>query len=859
MPVMDVVIVESATKAKTLHKYLGGSYHVLASYGHVRDLPSQNGSVRPDDDFAMDWVEIKGARDRLKRITKALDGASTLYLATDPDREGEAISWHIVAALQKQQVFKDKAIDIKRVVFHEVTPDAVRHAMSHPRAINQNLVDAYFARRALDYLVGFTLSPLLWRKLPGSRSAGRVQSVALKLICERELEIEAFEPQEYWQLVAQLTSKDGESFKARLTHREGKKIAQYGLTQDHAHAAQAILQKSRLHVGDHKTSLRARRPSPPFTTSTMQQEAARQLGFSAKRTMRTAQQLYEGIDIGHGRIGLITYMRTDSTHLANDAVTMLRRHIESLYGKKYVPEQKRLFKKKAKNAQEAHEAIRPTDCTQHADTMRASLTDDQHKLYGLIWRRAMACQMADAQLEQVSADISTDDGSLILRANGNRVLFDGFLKLYEEGRDDDDSGENKNQLLPPLHKGDAVSLQKVDTSQHFTKPPPRYSEASLVKKMEELGIGRPSTYASIIDVLQQRQYVTLENRRFMPENRGRILTCFLNHFFNRHIAYDFTASLENQLDDIAQGRHQWKSVLGEFWQDFTHAMTGASSLSTRAIIDALNETLAELLFPDGEQVCPRCEEGRLSLKLSRYGAFIGCTLYPECRYSRSFGSDGNEPQREESILGVHPDGGEVTMRHGPYGAYLHWEREGAAGKKTPKPKRFGLTPHYEAETVDFAKAVRLLSLPREVTRHKEMDEMIMAHVGRFGAYLQCGWVSATIPKDEDVLTIGANRAMELIETALQKKRARGDRELGTHPSDGKLVVLVRGRYGFYVGHNAVRAPLPHGTEAKELTLEQGLALLAAKARKGKIKPQAKSKAKTATKRRTHKAKKVAAA
>lgn len=635
---MKVVIVESPAKAKTIEKYLGKDYLVLASFGHVRDLPSKDGSVKPEEDFAMSWATDTRSEKHLKEIADATKNADELLLATDPDREGEAISWHVLQILKdRKAITKQK---VKRVVFHEITKSAITEAVKNPRDLDQDLIEAYLTRRALDYLVGFTLSPILWRKLPGSRSAGRVQSVALRLITDREDEIEAFTPREYWSILGDFLGQPSKKFQARLTHFNSTKLDKFDINNDKTanEAAQAI-KKTSYAVSKIEKKQAKRNPAPPFITSTLQQEAARKLGFGASRTMRLAQQLYEGINLGGETTGLITYMRTDSVNIAQEAIDGTREYINTKYGKDYLPDKPRFYKSKAKNAQEAHEAIRPTDISRDPKSIAQHLDSSQLKLYELIWKRALASQMESAVLDKVSIDISNPDKSIIFRATGQTIRFYGFIKLYKEGRDEGETDDDKEAILPPLVEGEDLKLQQVTPNQHFTQPPPRYSEASLVKKLEELGIGRPSTYASIIYTLQDRGYVRLEAKQFRPEDRGRIVTAFLLNFFHKYVEYDFTADLEEQLDEISEGRLKWKEVLQEFWKDFIKAIDEAKVLTITQVIDRLNEDLAVMLFPareDGSDphICPKCKEGQLSLKLGKFGAFIGCSNYPECQFTQ---------------------------------------------------------------------------------------------------------------------------------------------------------------------------------------------------------------------------------
>jgi DNA topoisomerase-1 len=827
---MNVVVVESPAKAKTINKYLGDDYTVIASYGHVRDLPAKDGSVRPDQDFAMDWEVDGRAVQRIGDIAKAVKGASKLYLATDPDREGEAISWHVLQCLTDRKALK--GVDVKRVVFNEVTKAAVLDAFAHPRDINQELVDAYLARRALDYLVGFTLSPVLWRKLPGSRSAGRVQSVALRLICEREAEIEAFKSQEYWTVEVVFKTADGASFTARLTHLDGAKLERLGLgSQADAERACAAIETRRFSVSAVEKKTVRRHPQPPFTTSTLQQEASRKLGFGTTRTMQIAQRLYEGVDIGGETVGLISYMRTDGVQLSAEAITGARELIGRDYGDKYLPGEPRVYRTKAKNAQEAHEAIRPTDVGRRPEQVARHLEPEQLKLYELIWRRTVASQMESAVLDQSSVDITAPDGQVVLRATGSVVVFDGFLTLYQEGRDDSDDDDGQARL-PKLAANDPLERGEIKPEQHFTQPPPRYSEASLVKKLEELGIGRPSTYASIIKVLQDRSYVRLDQRRFTPEDRGRLVTQFLSSFFERYVEYGFTADLEEQLDEISGGRIDWRAVLREFWVPFIAAVAGTKDLTITQVIDALDAALGQHFFPataDGSdpRLCPACRAGRLGLRLGRTGGFIGCSNYPNCRYTRPLAVETDANGQANGIdlaspkeLGRDPTTGEaVTLRKGPFGIYVQL----GEGDKENKPKRASLPKTLSVADVTLEIALNLLALPREVGIHPETGKPITAGIGRFGPYLKLGPVYKSLGKDDDVLTIGLNRAVVLLAEA--KAKAEPLRVVGPHPDDKEEIAIYRGRFGPYVQHDGVRATLPRGVTPEAITLDQAIELL----------------------------------
>lgn len=829
MAVKNVVVVESPAKAKTINRYLGSDYTVIASFGHVRDLPPKDGSVRPDENFAMSWQTDDRGSKQIATIAKALKGASKLILATDPDREGEAISWHVRSALEEKKLLKD--IEVERVTFNEITKNAIAAAMKAPRTLDRPLIDAYLARRALDYLVGFTLSPVLWRKLPGSRSAGRVQSVALRLICEREAEIEVFKPREYWSVEGLFTTPAKADFTAKLTHLEGRKLDQFALTnEDMAHRARDLVRSSALSVRKIERKRTRRNPAPPFTTSTLQQEASRKLGMSAQTTMRTAQQLYEGVDLNGETFGLITYMRTDGVTMASEAVQAIRSHISSSFGKDYCPGKPRSYTTKAKNAQEAHEAIRPTDVSRTPSSVASVLTADQKRLYELIWKRSVASQMQSAELDQTAVTIGDEQEQTLLRATGSIIAFDGFLKLYIEGHDDKEKGgdDDQNRLLPAMKEGDQLGTKDVTAEQHFTQPPPRYSEASLVKKMEEIGIGRPSTYASILSVLRDRNYVRLDARRFVPEDRGRLVTAFLTSFFQRYVDTGFTASLETQLDDISDGRADWHDVMSAFWNDFSATVAKTKDLKISDVIEALDQDLGNHFFPprpDGSdpRSCPSCTDGRLGLKLGRHGAFLGCSNYPECRVTRPLAVDNGEETALPDgmrLLGHDPATGEdITLRRGPYGLYVQRGEPDPEDKKA-KPKRATIPKDRNGETLTLEEAIGLLSLPREVGPHPETGEMITAGLGRFGPFVKMGSIYGTLSKDDDVLTIGLNRAVD----ALAKKLA-SIRTLGTHPKDGEVVMVRKGRFGPYVQHGQTIATLPKGDSMDDVTLEEALTLL----------------------------------
>ncbi|WP_043363592.1 type I DNA topoisomerase [Belnapia sp. F-4-1] len=860
----DVVVVESPAKAKTINKYLGGDYKVLASFGHVRDLPPKDGSVRPDEDFAMDWESEDRGERQVNEIARALKGARRLFLATDPDREGEAISWHVQDMLARKGALK--GVEVRRITFNEITKRAIQHAIAHPRDLDAPLIDAYLARRALDYLVGFTLSPVLWRKLPGSRSAGRVQSVALRLICEREAEIEAFKAREYWTVEGRFTTPQGAPFTARLTHLDGKKLDQFDLPDEaSAMRAKAAVEAGTFSVVSVEKRRVRRNPPPPFTTSTLQQEASRKLGMGAQQTMRTAQQLYEGVDIQGETVGLITYMRTDGVQMAREAITAIRDHVKEGFGPDYLPGAPREYSSKAKNAQEAHEAIRPTDVGNTPDRVARFLDDRQRKLYELIWKRAVASQMQSAELDQTTVEIADDNRRTVLRATGSVIAFDGFLKLYREDEDDRAADaraglvtgaqeDEESRTLPPMRERDPLKRGDVAALQHFTQPPPRFSEATLVKKLEELGIGRPSTYASILQTLQDRDYVKLDKRRFFPEDRGRLVTTFLVHFFERYVDTGFTAGLEEQLDDISGGKIDWRAVMRAFWDDFRKAVDATKDLKISDVIDTLDEELGPHFFPergDGTdpRVCPACSGGRLGLRLGRTGAFIGCSNYPECRYTRPLIAPGAEGEGSTGLtegpreLGTDPATGEkVTVRRGPYGVYVQLGEGGTDAKGKPtKPRRASLTRDMDPDTLDLDRALKLLSLPRVIGRDPESGEEIQAGLGRFGPYIKVGSIFQSLEPGDDVLSLGMNRAMELLAKARAKVRF-----VGPHPKDGSPVEIRKGRFGPYAQHGKMVANLPRNLVMEDATLEETVALLAEKGKelvpKGK---GAKGKAKAA--------------
>ena len=832
---MDLVIVESPAKAKTINKYLGNDYKVLASFGHVRDLPEKNGSVDPDEEFSMIWEVQSASGQRLNEIADYLKKSDRLILATDPDREGEAISWHVLEVMREKGVLDGK--QIQRVVFNAITRNAVTEAMNHPRELDEKLVHAYLARRALDYLVGFKLSPVLWRKLPGARSAGRVQSVALKLICERELEIEKFIPREYWSVSADFTTQNGDKLPTRLTLLKGGKVEKFTLTNEaEAMAAKDAIESGRFKVNRIESKPGQRNPSAPFTTSTLQQEAARKLGFNAKRTMQIAQLLYQGIEIDGEATGLITYMRTDGTQIAPEAVTETRDVIKADFGPDYLPEKAREYQTKAANAQEAHEAIRPTSLTRRPEYIASTLDADQAKLYELIWKRTMASQMENARVQRTTIDITDESEATGLRASGTVITFPGFLKLYEEGKDDEKSDKEEEQTLPQVTEGMPLDLQKVSPDQHFTEPPPRFSEATLVKKMEELGIGRPSTYASVLSVLRDRDYVFMDRNRFHPQDKGRLVTSFLESFFNQYVEYDFTAALEGDLDKVSNGDLDYKDVLRKFWENFSYSVDSTMEIRNTQILDKMNEVLGPHIFKDtgdgDPRICPKCNEGELSLKTGKFGAFVGCTRYPECRFTRPFAqAEGREGDIERE-LGNDPETGLIVyLKDGRFGPYIQL---GDAGEDNEKPKRSGLPKDMRPADMTLDYALRLLSLPRLVGKHPETGEDITADLGRYGPYLKHGKQSASLETVDEIFEIGVNRAVTVIAEKKSKAPARGSsviKELGEHPDDGKPVNIMNGRYGPYVKHNKINATIPKDEEPDSVTLERALELIAARAAK----------------------------
>ncbi|KHA51606.1 type I DNA topoisomerase [Sulfitobacter geojensis] len=848
---MPVVVVESPAKAKTINKYLGDNYTVLASYGHVRDLPPKDGSVDTDNDFDMKWEVASTSKKHVKAIADALAGDNELILATDPDREGEAISWHLQEALTKRKSIK-KDTPVSRVVFNQITKKAVTEAMANPREVDMPLVEAYLARRALDYLVGFNLSPVLWRKLPGAKSAGRVQSVTLRIIVEREMEIEVFRAREYWTVKAILSTPRGQEFEARLTTLAGKKLDKFDLSDStQAEMAVQAINSRDLSVTSVEAKPTTRNPSAPFMTSTLQQEASRKFGMGAKATMSTAQRLYEA---GH-----ITYMRTDGIDMAPEAVEMARDAIKSRYGAEYVPSAPRIYKNKAKNAQEAHECVRPTDMAKDAPSLK--LESDQAKLYDLIWKRTLACQMESARMERTTVDIGSKDEQVGLRATGQVVLFDGFLRVYEEGRDDvvvDDD----DKRLPQIAQGDKTAKSSITPEQHFTQPPPRYTEATLVKRMEELGIGRPSTYASIVTTIQDRGYVRREGQRLIPEDKGRLVTAFLENYFRKYIGYDFTADLEDQLDKVSANDADYKDVLTRFWRDFSAAIAETADLRITEVLEKINEVLEPHLFPPLEdggdpRLCPNCGNGRLSMRTARSGgAFIGCSAYPECRYTRPFGPPNPEAEAsaippEGKLLGS-DDGDEIRVFKGRFGPYV---QRGEVTEENKKPPRQSVPKEWPPEELELERALMLLSLPREIGPHPEDGIMVWSNIGRYGPYLKHapstsdrGGTNANLGDIDEVFTVGMNRAVQLLAEKVASRGGRGAaakplRELGEHPAAGGPVNVMKGKYGPYVKWEKINATIPDTIDPEELTMDQAVHLIDERAEKaGKKKPAAKKKA-----------------
>ena len=855
---MNLVIVESPAKAKTINKYLGKDYLVLASYGHIRDLPSKNGSVDPEKNFEMQWEIDSFSKKYLKEITDAVDVSDKIILATDPDREGEAIAWHVKEYLSSKKKLKGKILE--RVVFNEITKNAILKAIENPRQIDIPLVEAYLARRALDYLVGFNISPILWTKLPGSKSAGRVQSVALKLITEREHEIELFKPEEYWTLSSEFTNLDNKNILSKLSLYEGEKIERFTFkNKAEINKAIEIINKSKFTVKDINSKVHKRNPLAPFTTSTLQQTASGKFGFGASRTMQIAQRLYQGIDIEGETTGLITYMRTDGTQISQEAISEFRELIKGEYGKEYLPETINTYEgKKAKNAQEAHEAIRPTNINRKPNDIKKYVNADQFKLYELIWSRALSSQMNPAEFYRNSIIISSTDGKINFRANGSIVKFDGFLKVYEVPDTDDDI---KN-ILPECKVGENVNILKLNDEQHFTDPPPRYSEASLVKKMEELGIGRPSTYASIISVLSTRNYVEQINKRFHPTDRGKLISAFLEKLFTKYVDYNFTADLENQLDDITSGNVKWDKVLENFWKDFYANVTSVKEKRTREVLDLLNESLGELIFDIDkdnhiDRKCKICSDGILSLKNSfRGGAFIGCSNYPECKFTRPLSKSKAAAQSnlaEPKLIGQNQFGKDIFLKNGRFGPYLQYEKEIEANTEIKKKKgrkkildnnvkNVSIPKGLNIDDVNLDKANFLCSLPRTLGQNPETGKDIILNVGRFGPYLKSENKSARIENVDEIFSIGLNRAITLIAEAKPGRMSSSViKDLGEHPEDKKPVKIMKGQYGPYIKYKSLNATIPEEKDPSEITMDDALILIEKRREYDKTKKKGKRK------------------
>ena len=838
---MNLVIVESPAKAKTINKYLGKDYKVLASYGHVRDLPSKNGSVDPENNFQMLWEIDAFSKKYLKEITDTAADSNKIILATDPDREGEAIAWHVKEVLDQKKLLKDKKIE--RVVFNEITKKAVKKGIENPRDIEPQLVDAYMARRALDYLVGFNISPILWTKLPGSKSAGRVQSVALKLISEREHEIELFIPKEYWTISLNFKNNDGKEIPSKLIFYNNNKVEKFSfLNKETVDVAINKINSKEYFISDITSQVYKRNPAAPFTTSTMQQAASGKCGFGASRTMQIAQRLYQGIDMEGETVGLITYMRTDGTQISNEAISSFRDYISSNYGKKYLPETQNNYSgKKAKNAQEAHEAIRPTDITRSPSEVKKYVNSDQFKLYDLIWKRALSSQMQSAEYDRNTIILSSRDEIIKFRASGSVLKFDGFLKLYEGVTNKDDA----DKILPDVKNKETVNINKIIDEQHFTEPLPRYSEASLVKKLEELGIGRPSTYASIISVLSTRNYVDLINKRFHPTDRGKLLAAFLEKLFAKYVDYNFTADLEDQLDEITSGKVKWIGVLENFWKDFSKNVQSVKEKRTREVLDLLNESLGELIFDttqDGkiDRKCPLCSNGELSLKNSfRGGAFIGCSNYPECKFTRPLSKAKAAEQNalpEPKSLGLNNDGKEIMLKSGRFGPYLQYDlledeiiiKKKKSKKETEKRniRNVSIPKGILIESIDLERAKFLCSLPKILGQHPDTGKDITLNSGRFGPYLKCENKSARIESAEDIFSIGLNRAVDMIAEAKPGRISSSEiKHLGEHPEDKKPVRVMKGRFGPYIKYKSLNATIPEEKDPNEINMDDALILI----------------------------------
>ncbi len=859
---MNLVIVESPAKAKTINKYLGDNYKVLASYGHIRDLPSKNGSVDPDQDFKMEWEIDSFSKKYLKEITDAAKDSSKIILATDPDREGEAIAWHVKEYLNEKKLLKDK--EIERVVFNEITKKAVIHGIENPRQIEPLLVDAYMARRALDYLVGFNISPILWTKLPGSKSAGRVQSVALKLITEREHEIESFKPEEFWTLSIKFKDEKNQNILASISQLDNNKIEKFSFrNKDEINKAISSINQKKFSITDISSKMVNRNPSGPFTTSTLQQTASSRLGFGASRTMQIAQKLYQGVEIEGETIGLITYMRTDGTNLSKDAVVAFRDYIKKEIGNEYLPESALNYSgKKAKNAQEAHEAIRPTDVIRTPQSVKKYLSTDQNKLYDLIWSRALSSQMQSAKFDRNTITITSNNNDTVCKASGSVLKFDGFLKIYNnQGKDDDEN------ILPSVSKG-LVNIESLIDEQHFTQPPPRYSEASLVKKLEELGIGRPSTYASIISTIANRGYAEILNKRFFPTDRGKLISAFLEKLFSKYVDYNFTAGLEDQLDEITTGKESWIKVLELFWKDFNNNVAEVKEKRTREVLDLLNDSLGDLVFDKDDKgnivrKCQLCNSGTLSLKNSfRGGAFIGCSNYPECKFTRPLSKAKAAAQAqlaEPKFIGKHENGNDIYLKNGRFGPYLQYEKipEDIEIEKTPKKKRrikklksdvnellknVSIPKGLALESIDLEKAQFLCSLPKSLGINPDNQKEITLNTGRFGPYLKCENKSARIENIEEIFSIGLNRAITLIAEAKPGRMSSSMiKDLGEHPEDKKPVRIMKGQYGPYIKYKSLNATIPEEKDPTELTMEEALILIEKRKEYDKTKKKKKKK------------------
>ncbi len=837
---MNVVIVESPSKAKSINKYLGSSFKVLASIGHVRDLSPKNDAIDTENNFNMKWQTSDRGKKVIKDITDVAKNSENLYLATDPDREGEAIAWHVENMLRENPKLNN--VNIVRISFNEITKNAVLEALKEPRKIDENLVNAYLARRALDFLVGFNLSPVLWRKLPGSKSAGRVQSVALKIITKRELEIEKFNPEEYWSIKGIFSLDDSNKFEGRLIKYNNEKIEKLSIKNEKSAKEKLdFIEKNSFYVNKIEKRETKRNPYPAFTTSSLQIEANRKLGFSANQTMRTAQKLYEGTEIDGEPTGLITYMRTDSVTMSKQAINEIREYVESNLGKDHIPTEPRIYKSKAKNAQEAHECIRPTNILLSPNKMKKILNSDEYKLYEIIWQRAVSSQMASAIIDQVSVDISDKDNNIIFRANGSSIKFKGMLAVYIEANDEDKEKNDDNNILPDLNEKDSLKLLKAEKKQHFTMPPPRYTEASLVKKLEELGIGRPSTYASIIKVLQDRDYVILDKKRFVPHDRGRVVSIFLENYFNKYVEYDFTADLENQLDDISDGKLNWKEVIQKFWETFKHLCDETVGKSNREIIDVIDNALGPHLFPpngeDKDRKCPSCDNGRLGLKVGKFGGFVGCSNYPDCKHTLQISQlneskNGNLSGPKE--IGIYPETGEmITLRKGPYGFYM----QVGEGTKEKKPKRVSIPKNYEPDEIGLNTAIQLLGLPRRLGKNPENDKVVSAGIGMYGPYILHNQQYRALEKQDNILEINLERALELIK---KPKAQFGNpilKNLGVHKNENKEITVHDGKYGPYVKCGKIMASLIGEQTTDNINLEQAIDLI--NERKEKIKKKKK--------------------